>query len=181
MTIVPDSKDWTWVLRGPCPECGADVGRIGRGEIAALIRQADDVWREVLCSGDAALVERPRPEVWSAAEYGCHARDVYRVFGLRLNLIRTEDDPLFANWDQDATAIAEDYASQDPAVVGLELAEAGEELASAFDELDEGAWGRTGRRSDGATFTAETLGQYLMHDVLHHLWDIGHPLPRPGS
>jgi hypothetical protein len=25
MTIVPDTKDWTWVLRRPCPECGFDT------------------------------------------------------------------------------------------------------------------------------------------------------------
>jgi hypothetical protein len=66
-------------------------------------------------------------------------------------------------------------------VVGVELAEAGEELAVAFDALTEDEWGRTGRRSDGATFTAETLGQYLLHDVLHHLWDVGRPLPNPRA
>ena len=22
MTIEPDTKDWTWVLDRPCPECG---------------------------------------------------------------------------------------------------------------------------------------------------------------
>ena len=27
------------------------------------------------------------------------------------------DDPLFANWDQDATAVAERYHEQDPVVV----------------------------------------------------------------
>jgi hypothetical protein len=181
MTIVPDSKDWTWVLRDSCPECGADVGRIARGEIAGLIRRADAVWRDVLSSPAASLRARPRPGVWSVAEYGCHARDVYRVFAGRLNLIRTQDDPPFANWDQDATALEQDYASQDPAVVAPELAEAGEELAAAFEALGADEWDRTGRRSDGATFTAETLGQYLLHDVLHHLWDVGHPLPHGGS
>ena len=25
--IVPDGKDWTWVLERPCPECGFDAGR----------------------------------------------------------------------------------------------------------------------------------------------------------
>ena len=32
--------------------------------------------------------------------------------------------------------------------------------------------GRRGRRSDGAAFTVETLGQYYAHDMAHHLWDV---------
>ena len=31
---------------------------------------------------------------------------------------------------------------------------------------------RTGRRSDGARFTVTTLGQYLVHDPVHHLNDV---------
>ena len=25
MTIIPDTKDWTWVLQRSCPECGFDT------------------------------------------------------------------------------------------------------------------------------------------------------------
>ncbi|MHB8274233.1 MAG: hypothetical protein ACYDC9_05635 [Dermatophilaceae bacterium] len=31
---------------------------------------------------------------------------------------------------------------------------------------------RTGRRSNGSVFTIETLGQYILHDVAHHLHDV---------
>ena len=34
-------------------------------------------------------------------------------------------------------------------------------------------WQRTGRRSNGSAFTVETLGRYHLHDVVHHLWDVG--------
>ena len=54
---------------------------------------------------------------WSALEYGCHVRDVFRRFDERLHLMLSETDPLFANWDQDATAVEDDYAGQDPVVV----------------------------------------------------------------
>ena len=53
-------------------------------------------------------------------------RDVFRLFDARLGLMLDEDDPLFANWDQDETAVAERYGDQDPAVVAAELAAAGE-------------------------------------------------------
>ena len=25
MSITPDTKDWTWVLERPCPECGFEA------------------------------------------------------------------------------------------------------------------------------------------------------------
>ena len=28
MPIVPDDKDWTWVLERPCPECGFDASAL---------------------------------------------------------------------------------------------------------------------------------------------------------
>jgi hypothetical protein len=33
-------------------------------------------------------------------------------------------------------------------------------------------WDRPGRRSNGSSFTATTLGQYFLHDVVHHLHDV---------
>jgi len=83
-----------------------------------------------------------------------------------------EDDPQFANWDQDATAIEDDYASQDPAVVIAELAARAVEFSSTLDEVPDDQWGRGGRRSDGASFTVESFARYLLHDPIHHLTDV---------
>ena len=44
MTIVPDEKDWTWVLRRPCPECGLDTSSFAREDIPAMV----DALRESL-------------------------------------------------------------------------------------------------------------------------------------
>ena len=82
------------------------------------------------------------------------------------------DDPLFANWDQDAAALEDGYASQDPTVVAQELAEAGEAAAGRFDGVGQAQWERPGRRSNGSVFTVRTLGTYFLHDVVHHLWDV---------
>ena len=83
------------------------------------------------------------------------------------------DDPLYPNWDQDATAIEQDYPGQDPARVTLELGAAARRLAGHFTALTPAAWSRPGRRSDGAAFTVETFGRYLVHDPIHHLDDVG--------
>ena len=29
-----------------------------------------------------------------------------------------------------------------------------------------------GRRSDGASFTVDSIGRYYLHDIEHHLWDV---------
>ena len=84
-----------------------------------------------------------------------------------------EDDPLYPNWDQDATAVEERYREQDPAEVSAQLRGAADKLASAF----EGVTGRhdgsaRGRRSDGAGFTVAGFGRYFIHDPVHHLFDV---------
>lgn len=115
---------------------------------------------------------RPSDAIWSATEYACHVRDVFGLFAERLNLMLTEDDPQFANWDQDATAIEDDYAGQQASIVSAELVAAGNKAAAAFDAVPADAWHRTGRRSNGAVFTTATLGQYFLHDIVHHLHDV---------
>ncbi len=100
-------------------------------------------------------------------------RDVFRVFAVRLDLMLTLDDPLYENWDQDATAVEERYAERDPVVVAGELGEAGGKLADGFDAVDGDRWGRTGNRTDGARFTVESFARYLIHDPVHHLHDAG--------
>ena len=82
------------------------------------------------------------------------------------------DDPLFPNWDQDATAVEDRYAEQDPAQVAAELRRAAFAIAGRFENVTSAQWQRTGNRSDGARFTVETFARYLMHDPVHHLYDV---------
>ena len=169
-SIVPDTKDWTWVLREPCAECGLASADVEPTAVAGLVRESLPRWRAVLARPDAVV--RPDPATWSPLEYGCHVRDVLVLFDERLALMLTDDDARFGNWDQDATAVAERYGTQVPAVVADELEAAGERLASAFDAVPADAWGRTGLRSDGSRFTVATFAQYFWHDVAHHLVDV---------
>ena len=84
----------------------------------------------------------------------------------------SEDDPLFANWDQDTTAIEDRYDSQEPALVVGELAAAAEAHAAQLEAVDGENWQRPGRRSDGASFTMATISRYMIHDLVHHVWDV---------
>ncbi len=169
--ITPDTKDWTWVLREPCPECGLDAGQVDPATVGDRIRAGLPRWEEALGRDDAR--QRPDADTWSPTEYACHVRDVFRVFAGRAALMLEQDDPQFESWDQDETAVADHYELQDPADVAPQLVEAGERVAGVFDAVAGDAWSRTGRRSDGSTFTVATLAQYFLHDVEHHLHDVG--------
>jgi hypothetical protein len=169
--IVPDTKDWTWVLERPCPECGFVAQDVDPADVAEQLRVNAERWRVVLGRPDVRT--RPGPGVWSPLEYGCHVRDVHRTMLGRVELMLAEDEPTFANWDQDSAAIAERYAEQNPAVVSDELVSAAAAAAAKYDRVSGAAWDRPGLRSNGTRFSVASLGRYHLHDVVHHLRDVG--------
>lgn len=170
MPIVPDTKNWTWVVERPCTECGFDASTFAETDVADMIRTNAASWPAVFERADVAT--RPNDTTWSPLEYGAHVRDVFRIYKERIGLMLDEDDPYYPNWDQDETAIAERYNEQDPAVVSAELLVAGEEVAAALDAVHGEQWARPGRRSDGVGFTITSLAKYFVHDPIHHLLDV---------
>jgi hypothetical protein len=57
-------------------------------------------------------------------------------------------------------------------VVAAELVAAGAAVADRFDAVFPEQLERRGLRSNGSEFTVRTLGQYFLHDLLHHLHDV---------
>jgi hypothetical protein len=169
-TISPDTKDWTWVLDETCPECGYEAWSMTVDRFAPLLRDNASAWEDLLADEDAR--KRPGAGVWSAVEYGAHVRDVHLVFAERIRLMLAEDEPRFANWDQDATALEKRYDLAVPSRVADELLEAAAAVADLYESVPPDAWGRRGLRSNGSEFTIETLGRYHLHDVVHHRWDV---------
>lgn len=177
--ITPDTKDWTWVLDRPCPECGFDARTCAPEDVAELVREDAAAWRRLVDAGDIDSV-RPAPDTWSSLEYACHVRDVYRRYDERIELMLNEDDPLFPNWDQDATAIEDRYNEQQPEAVVEELVRAATRLAAGLDDLSTAQWDRPGRRSDGASFSVASMVRYMVHDPIHHRWDVARGRPTGG-
>jgi len=169
--IAPDTKDWTWVLDRRCPDCGFDASTCVASAVPDLIRGNALSWRRLQCEG-AIRPGRPDHETWSALEYACHVRDVYRRYEGRVALMLTEHDPLFPNWDQDASAVEERYEEQDPAQVVDELEAVATDLAGQMERVSSSEWSRPGRRGDGASFTVDTIARYMIHDPIHHVWDV---------
>ncbi|PCN49021.1 methyltransferase type 12 [Curtobacterium sp. 'Ferrero'] len=170
MAIEPETKNWTWVIESRCPECGFDGSSVAFRDVPGIIEANAAAWPEVLARPDVR--DRPDDHTWSPLEYGAHVRDVHRKMTERLALVLAEDTPTFANWDQDATAVADDYAAQDPATVARELVAAADRAAQAFASVADADLDRRAVRSDGSAFTVATLATYYAHDPVHHLWDV---------
>jgi len=168
--IVPDTKDWTGVVDEGCAECGFRSGEVPPAALGGTVRDLVPRWVAALHRPDVRV--RPEPTTWSVLEYGAHVRDVHLVFAERVRRMLAEDDPRFDNWDQDATAVAQRYDLQDPVVVAEELAVAAEEFAGQLDAVREDELDRPGLRSNGSAFTVRSIGQYFLHDVVHHLHDV---------
>jgi hypothetical protein len=172
--IVPDDKDWTWVLDRTCPECDFDASVCAPGAVAGLVRSNAEAWERLLAEG-TIRPGRPDDSTWSTLEYACHVRDVYRRYDGRLALMLSEDDPLFPNWDQDASVVEHRYDEQEPVHAVEELRAAAEAIAARLDGITGAEWDRRGRRSDGAAFTIDTISRYMVHDTIHHIWDVTKP------
>ena len=169
-SLEPDTKDWTWVLERACEECGFDAAAYDRHAIPRGFRNNAQVWFALL--GDSAAGERARPDRWSTLEYACHVHDVHRIYHDRVTLMLTEDNPAFADWDQDATAVERQYWRADPHLVSREVTVAFEAAATAYALPSGPEWEWPARRSNGSLFTARTLALYFVHDIRHHLWDV---------
>lgn len=168
--VEPDTKNWTWVIERPCPECGFDASQMAGTDVGFHVAETAHAWIDVLARPDVAV--RPAPGVWSPLEYACHVRDVHGVFAARVGRMIAEDDPEFENWDQDAAAVEGRYHEQDAAQVLVELIAAADKAAAVFSSVPPDAWDRTGRRGDGSVFTVETIGRYYAHDLRHHEHDV---------
>ena len=177
--IEPDSKDWTWVLQDRCPECGLVAASVDRAELPHLLRENARAWLALLAQPDATT--RHRLDRWSTLEYACHVHDVHQLFHERVTSMLEQDEPTFANWDQDQTAAESRYADQLPSVIGPALVASAYAVADLYASVPDDAWGRRGVRSDGSEFTVESFGRYHLHDVHHHLWDVDHGVVAPSE
>lgn len=173
---APDHKDWTWVLEETCPQCGYQASAVAPEDVAALMRANAASFRAALKRG-AMVHERPpvppgADPLWSALEYAAHVRDVYEITSERVTKMIKKNAPTFQDWDQNQAAIDGKYSEQDPDKVSYALAVNAGKAADLLDKVRGDQWQRTGMRSDGAGFTIATFAVYILHDMVHHLWDV---------
>jgi DinB superfamily len=160
---------------GTCSECGYCYASLRRADIAPQIRGYGLHYAELLDgTDDLRLRAHPRPGVWSALEYVCHVRDIYRVQRGRVLEAITEDTPDFAPMRRDERVLEENYNAQDALVVASEIASAADGLARTLEDLDDAGWSSTGSYHWPTTAlrSVDWIGRHTVHESVHHLRDI---------
>lgn len=88
----------------------------------------------------------------------------------RLSLIlKKRKPPTFKDWNQEKAA--DKWGELEANKVAYTLATRAGKAADLVDKVRDDEWTKTGTRSDGVEFTAESLVRYMLHDIEHHLWD----------
>ena len=116
----------------------------------------------------AALHWRPAPGEWSAHEVIHHCADSEANAQSRLRFLLAEEDPLIVGYDQEAWARALDYARRPLAPALATVVAVRANTVPLLRGLPEAAWARSGRHTEGGTYTVEGwLGLYAGHLEVH--------------
>ena len=173
-----------WIRPEPgwvCAECGFDFDACDPSTTPEIIGKLGSRYRIPLSRGltgedlDALLRTRLETGGWSALEYACHVRDVFRLSVHRIQRVVAEDQPSFEVADREKVAIESDYNGQDPVTVADDLATAADSLATQLAALSGDQWLRIGRRDD-FEMTIEWMTRNVVHEGSHHLLDVARAL-----
>ena len=64
-----------------CDECGYQADALSRNQLGPRVRALAGAWRETLGRGSAVTRLREGDDrTWTPLEYGCHVRDVFKIF-----------------------------------------------------------------------------------------------------
>jgi S-DNA-T family DNA segregation ATPase FtsK/SpoIIIE len=174
---LPEAEGVPVYLRGVdrCDECGFVYDTVARNDVANALRELAVRYDTVLAkTGDDALRAHPVAGTWSALEYGCHVRDVFRVQRERVLLALAEEQPAFASMRREERVLEERYNDQQPELVAREITDAAESFAQTLEALNADEWQRTGTYNwpERRVRTVEWIGRHTIHEGEHHLRDI---------
>lgn len=154
--------------------CGLRYAPVTVEQAVGVIRGLPVAIQETVRSVPAeARSIRPESDQWSVTEYGCHLRDVYVTYTIRLHRARTEDRPVLEPMLNDLRVRRFGYNERDVDAVldGL----AATIVVGFCDEVARNRqvqWSRLVTRLPGEVRTARWLVKQAKHKGRHHLDDI---------
>jgi MOSC domain-containing protein YiiM len=163
-----------------CPTCRFDGAEYDVRDALGTLRALGPMWRQTVEGlPEDVLLTRPSSGVWSAAEYAAHSADVAQAMGRLLHGILTLDD-------LEVEAVPEGHAPDvsdgfEAAVVRLEanLARLHDAARRVGGDADP-RWSRTAWAA-GHTVDAGWVLRHAIHDVSHHLSDVGRGIHALGA
>ena len=164
-----------------CAACGfsfevADAESVGR----LLTGRAKGVVLALRTTPPAQVRTRPDASTWSPLEYGCHLRDVLLVQRERVLWARRTDCPEPEKMGREERVDHDGYASQDPADVARQLADAAALFANVLDRLPPSDWERVlvYNYPERMERSLRWVAVHTLHEVVHHGADIDAQLSR---
>jgi S-DNA-T family DNA segregation ATPase FtsK/SpoIIIE len=180
----PEPRGWhdRWVQ---CADCGFIYEEVLPEDVPVRLRSVPAAFRARVDSAAhdaAAVIERPRPEVWSALEYACHVRDVLIAQRERVLLALVEDRPEFAPMHRDERVLLAAYAEEPPELVLAGIESAAVLLARVVERLTPEQLSRpcVYRYPERAERDILWIGRHTLHECHHHLLDIDRGLGSRG-
>jgi hypothetical protein len=170
-------EGWQWARAQTdlCPQCGLQPGAMDHGSLGGQLLELAGSWRTYLLAADDASVRtNPAPGIFSPIQYGAHVRDIERVYGDRIVLMLTEENPVFPQFNPDEDAW-NGYNQLDRGVLADDIEEQAQRLSRILYALEPDDWSRTMTRDGGSDgvyeFTVAGLASYAVHESHHHLLD----------
>ena len=112
---------------------------------------------------------KPSPSEFSLVEHVCHLRDLEcEGFGIRIERLLREEDPVLPDFDGTAVALARDYNSSDFLVVLDEFRAARSANVARLAALDASERARSGSQAGVGRLTVGDIpGKMHEHDSVH--------------
>lgn len=139
-----------------------DTGR----DLLDALTAAPDTFRYLLrdVTQEQAEAARGGDEGWSVVEVMCHLRDAEERAVERVRLMRTEDNPVLAGYDQDAWVTERNYAAQDLHEALAAYIRFRQQHIEELSALSPDEWERPGRHEEQGNITIAT---HTLHIVAH--------------
>lgn len=127
--------------------------------LQALLRNVPDATSRAPGEGE---------EAWSIVEIVCHLRDAEAKVLERVRLMRDQDKPFLAAYDQAELARQAAYRDQDLAGALESFIRIRQEQIDELEALDETQWQRTGMHEEAGETSIQGLTLHMAaHDVIH--------------
>ncbi len=125
---------------------------------------------------EEARAARGGDEQWSIVQVICHLRDNEEFRLERIRLMRAEDNPHIAAYDQEKLAKERNYVAEDLLPAGGAFLRNRYSVIAEFESLSPAEWERTGEHDEQGRIT---IGDQLVRAVTHdmnHAAQIAHQL-----
>lgn len=139
-------------------------------EVIARIQSSAEAVRRVVAAVPAGQqARRPREGEWSAQEALIHLRNVVvMVHGLRIRRLLYEPDPVFADYDSEASQQASLRQAEPPGDLVEMIVAEHEQIARLLTTLPDASWPREGRHPRLGTMSIEFLARRVADHAEEH-------------